>query len=47
MIWALREYKDSEPIILAVGEEDEISIDKVVKLVAKSMDFKVSDHVFC
>lgn len=40
MIWALREYKDPEPIILSVGEEDEVSIKDVLHMVAEAADFK-------
>jgi len=37
----LHEYKESEPIILSVGEEDEVSIKEAAELVAQAMDFKV------
>ncbi|KEG11662.1 GDP-L-fucose synthetase [Trypanosoma grayi] len=40
MIWVLREYTEVEPIILSVGESDEVSIADVVKMIAESMDFK-------
>lgn len=42
MIWVLREYEESEPIILAVGEEDEVSIKEAAEMVAQAMDFTVS-----
>ena len=35
----LREYEETEPIILSVGEEDEISIKEAAELVAKGYDF--------
>ena len=40
MIWTLREYPEREPIILSVGEEDEVSIADVVHMIAKAMDFQ-------
>ena len=40
MIWTLREYTESEPIILSVGEEDEVSIKDVVETIAKAMNFE-------
>lgn len=40
IIWALDNYKDASPLILSVGEEDEISIGDVVKLVVDAMEFK-------
>eukprot|EP01135_Chromosphaera_perkinsii_P007976 Nk52_evm48s1073 gene=Nk52_evmTU48s1073 len=39
-IWVLREYNEIDPIILSVGEEDEVSIKDVVHAIAKAMDFK-------
>lgn len=41
MIWVLREYKETDPIILSVGEEDEVSIGEVAHAIADSMGFKV------
>ena len=35
----LRAYEETEPIILSVGEEDEISIKEAAELVAKGFDF--------
>ncbi|XP_019622667.1 PREDICTED: GDP-L-fucose synthase-like [Branchiostoma belcheri] len=40
MVWAVKEYEETEPIILAVGEEDEISIKEAVELVVEAMDFQ-------
>ena len=40
MIWTLREYTEREPIILSVGEEDEVSIKDVVDMVAEAIEFK-------
>ena len=39
-IWVLREYKEIDPIILSVGEEDEVSIRDVALMVAKAMNFE-------
>jgi len=39
MVWVLREYKEIEPIILSVGEEEEISIADVAHLIAEAMNF--------
>jgi GDP-L-fucose synthase len=39
-IWSLREYQSIEPIILSVGEEDEVTIKNVVDGIVKAMDFK-------
>lgn len=40
MIWVLREYNEVSPIILSVGEEDEVSIKEAAEAVLKAMDFK-------
>nr|CAB3267317.1 GDP-L-fucose synthase [Phallusia mammillata] len=40
IVWVLREYKETEPIILSVGEEDETSIKEAAEKVAEAMDFK-------
>lgn len=40
MIWVLREYTEIAPIILSVGEEDEVSIEEAAKSVLKAMNFK-------
>jgi len=39
-VWVLRNYHDPVPIILSVGEEDEVSIKDVVKFIVEAMDFK-------
>ena len=41
MVRVLREYSETEPIILAVGEEDEISISEAAHKIAHAMEFKV------
>jgi len=39
-IWVMREYDSVEPIIVSVGEEDEVSIADVARYVAKGMGFE-------
>ncbi|KAM5313481.1 GDP-L-fucose synthase isoform 3-T7 [Glossophaga mutica] len=39
-LWVLREYSEVEPIILSVGEEDEVSIQEAAEAVAEAMDFR-------
>lgn len=39
-LWTLMEYSEIEPIILSVGEEDEVSIGNVVDSIVKSMGFE-------
>ena len=39
-LWVLREYNSVEPIILSVGEEDEVAIKDVVQYIAEAFDFK-------
>jgi len=39
-IWTMRQYHSPEPIILSVGEEDEVSIGRVAELVAEGMGFE-------
>lgn len=39
-IWVLREYDEIDPIILSVGEEDEVSIKEAAESIVKAMDFK-------
>jgi GDP-L-fucose synthase len=39
-LWTLREYDSVEPIILSVGEEEEVSIKDVVLAIAEAFDFK-------
>ena len=38
-LWVMREYEETEPIILSVGEKDEKSIDEAAKSVAKAFNF--------
>lgn len=38
-VWTLRKYESTEPIILSVGEEDEVSIKDVALMVAEGMKF--------
>lgn len=40
MIWTLRHYTEISPLILSVGEEDEVSIKELALTVAESMNFK-------
>ncbi|KAI8336576.1 hypothetical protein BC941DRAFT_471116 [Chlamydoabsidia padenii] len=39
-IWTLREYQEIDPIILSVGEEDEVSIKDVADAIVKAVEFK-------
>jgi GDP-L-fucose synthase len=39
-VWVMREYHSPAPIILSVGEEDEVSIADVARAVAEAMEFK-------
>jgi GDP-L-fucose synthase len=39
-LWVLENYNDLEPIILSVGEEDEVTIGDVAKMVAEAMNFQ-------
>jgi len=39
-IWQLREYDSVEPVILSVGEDEEVSIKQVADAIVKAMDFK-------
>ena len=39
-VWVMRNYHSPDPIILSVGEEDEVSIGDVARFVAEAMDFK-------
>lgn len=45
-IWMLREYDNVEPVILSVGEDEEVSIksvaDKIVKTVGFQGEYKVN-----
>jgi GDP-L-fucose synthase len=38
-VWTLRHYDEPDPIILSVGEEDEVSIGDVALAIAKAMNF--------
>ena len=40
MVWTLRSYDEADPIILSVGEEDEVSIADVAHTVAKALGFE-------
>uniref|UniRef100_A0AAY4B1T0 GDP-L-fucose synthase n=1 Tax=Denticeps clupeoides TaxID=299321 RepID=A0AAY4B1T0_9TELE len=40
IIWVLREYEEVSPIILSVGEDDEISIKEAVEKIAETLEFK-------
>ncbi|KAI3359975.1 hypothetical protein L3Q82_014306 [Scortum barcoo] len=44
IIWVLREYEEIDPIILSVGEEDEVSIKDAVDMIAKALDFNGETH---
>ncbi|KAG9226654.1 hypothetical protein CCMSSC00406_0006121 [Pleurotus cornucopiae] len=39
-IWQLREYDDVEPVILSVGEDEEVSIKDVADAIVKAVEFK-------
>lgn len=39
-VWTLREYPETSPIILSVGESDEVAIKDVAQMIADAMDFK-------
>ncbi|KAJ7507171.1 hypothetical protein B0H11DRAFT_1970567 [Mycena galericulata] len=39
-IWMLREYDDVEPIILSVGEDEEVSIKEVTDAIVKAVGFE-------
>lgn len=38
-IWVLREYPEIDPIILSVGEKDEVSIKQVAESIVKAVNF--------
>ena len=40
MVWTLREYKETDPIILSVDETDEVTIKDVALSIVKAMEFK-------
>ena len=39
IIWVMRNYDSPEPIILSVGEEDEVSIADIARNIAKAFNF--------
>ncbi|CAK5263694.1 unnamed protein product [Mycena citricolor] len=39
-IWQLREYDDVEPVILSVGEDEEVSIKQVADAIVKAVGFE-------
>ena len=39
VIWTMREYEEIDPIILSVGEEDEVSIKQVADAIVQAMDY--------
>ncbi|XP_072458906.1 GDP-L-fucose synthase [Notamacropus eugenii] len=39
-LWVLREYNEVDPIILSVGEEDEVSIREAAETIAEAMGFQ-------
>ena len=47
IVWVMREYKEIDPIILSVGEEEEVSIHEAALAVARAMDFKVNCSLGC
>ena len=40
MIWAMREYNETDPIILSVDEAAEVSIAEVARAIKEAIDFK-------
>ena len=45
MIWVLHEYKEVDPIILSVNEQDEVSIREAAMAVVNAMGFEVLEAV--
>lgn len=41
MVWVLREYPETDPIILSVDEDDEVTIRDVAMAIVDAMGFKV------
>ncbi|KAG5348018.1 GDP-L-fucose synthase, partial [Termitomyces sp. Mn162] len=39
-VWQLREYNDVEPVILSVGEDEEVSIKEVADAIVKAVGFE-------
>lgn len=44
-IWQLREYDSVEPVILSVGEDEEVSIKQVADAIVKAVGFEGSYEV--
>lgn len=40
IIWVLREYNEVDPIILSVGEEDEVSIKDAMSIITQALEFE-------
>ncbi|KAL7004502.1 hypothetical protein EMMF5_005983 [Cystobasidiomycetes sp. EMM_F5] len=40
IVWMLNEYKEIDPLILSVGEDEEVSIKQVADAIVKAMDFQ-------
>jgi len=40
IMWVLEEYNETEPIILATDEADEISIEQVARIIAREFDYE-------
>ena len=43
-VWMLHEYDEIDPIILSVGEDEEVSIKQVADAIVKAMNF-TGQHV--
>lgn len=41
MVWVLREYPETDPIILSVDEADEVTIGDVAMAIVDALEFKV------
>uniref|UniRef100_A0A3Q3EFF6 GDP-L-fucose synthase n=1 Tax=Labrus bergylta TaxID=56723 RepID=A0A3Q3EFF6_9LABR len=39
-LWVLRDYPEVDPVILSVGEEDEVSIKEAAEAVVEALDFR-------
>ena len=46
MIWTVREYSEKEPLILSVGEKDEISIRDAVMNICSALDYPFENLQF-
>tara|TARA_A100001011_G_C14151833_1_gene774330 strand:- start:119 stop:1051 length:933 start_codon:yes stop_codon:yes gene_type:complete len=40
ILWTLEKYNEKDSIILSVGEEEEVSIEKIGRIIAKSFDYE-------